>query len=183
MAAHHIAAHHTGAAHKLHLMEKKEESRIQSERTTTRRAVDVLANNSGTFLMGLLHGRKGGMPETYGVPWDIGFGLLTMALGFGASKWLKGAADPIIALGSGFTGYFSGSMGAMLGQSMRKNAGEFTGVAFTDDQAKAAGVQVRTVVAGPVAGAPQFGVPYPPGYYAQPVANPMWNFSHYGFAA
>jgi hypothetical protein len=194
MAVHHFAAHAPSQRTVNHLekklenMEAKEDRRVAAERTFLRRFVDVALNNGGAFGMGVLHGRKGGMPETAGIPWDAGFGFLTTGLGLFAGKWLKGAADPIIALGSGMLSYWSGSMGAQLGQSMRKNAGEFTGVAFTDDQAKTAGVQVRTVVAGPVAGAPAFGAPMPyvPPYYAPPYAQSvapqqqMWNFAHYG---
>ena len=187
VAAHHGAHHPPSQAHvnrleqQVERMEKKEETRVKNERTNLRRFLDFALTNTGAFGMGVLHGRKGGMPETFGIPWDIGFGLLTTGLGFAASKWLKDYSDPVIALGGGMTSYWSGSMGAQLGQSWRKSAGELAGTPFTDDQAKANGVQVRTVVAGPVAGAgapPMFG--FHPGY-APPYAQPQnWNFVHYG---
>jgi hypothetical protein len=179
MAVHSVAAHHyrsvAAANNQIEKLEKREEKRVSTERTRTRQIVDVALNQGGAFGMGLLHGRKGGMPETWGIPWDAGLGVLTTGLGIAASKSLGKYSDPVIALGSGFLCYFSGSMGAQLGQSMRKNAGEMVGtVPDQSDYATKNNLSMRTVVAGP----PAMGYGGMPGYVPP---TPQWNPAAYGF--
>lgn len=95
-----------------------------------------------SFLFGFLHGRKGGMPETAKVPWDLGTAALMHVLGFagigagvGGTEGETDAPWHMHNVGNGALAYYTGSMGAQIGQRMRKAAknpdgtSQLTGVA------------------------------------------------------
>lgn len=76
--------------------------------------------------IGVVHGRKGVMPGIGPVPVDAAAGAGALVVG-----GLVGGRGGmyLMDVGKGLLSYFGGSIGAQLGQRMRKNAGELTGVA------------------------------------------------------
>lgn len=81
----------------------------------------------GTSLgTGILHGRKGEMPSLGPVPLDAALGFGTLLLGAAGVAGKKGSGY-ILDVSRGFLSYFGGSVGAQVGQKMRKTAGELTG--------------------------------------------------------
>lgn len=89
---------------------------------TALRSVEV---GGAAFGLGFLHGRKGNMPEKFGVPLDLGAAIGLHLLAF--SGYTKGAAQHLHALGDGALAYYFGSLGGQYGQKKRKAAGELTG--------------------------------------------------------
>jgi len=114
-----------------------------------------------SFLFGFLHGRKGGMPETARVPWDLGTAALMHTLGFAGIGEEQDAPFHLHNVGNGALWYYTGSMGAQIGQRMRKSAGQLTGKATP-----------RTITEGQ----PQFyGGAYPAGMNAGQPAVHQWS--------
>ena len=81
----------------------------------------------GTSLgTGIVHGRKGEMPSLGPVPLDAALGAGTLLLGLSGVAGRKGSRY-LMDVSRGFLSYFGGSIGAQVGQKMRKDAGEQTG--------------------------------------------------------
>lgn len=106
----------------------------------------IIEVGGASFLLGMLHGRRGGMPQTFGVPWDLAAAAALHLLAF--SGQAKGYEDHLHNLGNGALAYYTGSIGAQIGQRMRKDSPDWKGAAMTEEEAKKAGLQVRTIVAG-----------------------------------
>lgn len=122
-------------------------ARIREEQSNTmHRATAIVEVWGSAFAAGWLHGRKGLMPTLFGIPYDLLGALAFHVVGFSGAA--KGAADHLHNVANGLGAYYAGGLGAALGQKMRKDAGEYKGVPYTDDEAKALKGQVRTVVAG-----------------------------------
>lgn len=112
-------------------------------------ALQSLEVGGAALGLGFVHGRKGTMPEKFGVPLDLGAAIGLHLLAF--SGYTKGAAKHLHALGDGALAYYLGSLGGQWGQKRRKAAGELTGAATP-----------RTITAGAV----PFG--------SQPQSTPAW---------
>jgi hypothetical protein len=118
----------------------------EEQRETIESATAIVEINAASFGIGWLHGRKGIMPTLWGVPYDalLAGAAYVVALGKLAGRY----SGHVLNLGHGFAAYYSGNLGAQLGQRMRKESPDWKGVALTEDEAKAAGGQARNIVAG-----------------------------------
>lgn len=109
-------------------------------------ATAVIEIWGASFAAGWLHGRKGLMPTLFGVPYDALAAVACYVVAFGGMA--KGAKAHVMNLGHGFGAYYAGNLGAQLGQRMRKETPEWKGTAWTEEEAKKLGGQVRNIVGG-----------------------------------
>jgi hypothetical protein len=124
-------------------------ARIREEqKETIESATAIVEINAASFGIGWLHGRKGLMPTLFGVPYDAlaAGALYVVALGKLAGKFSAHALN----FGHGFAAYYSGNLGAQLGQRMRKDSPDWKGEMLTPEAAKEMGGQARNIVAGNV---------------------------------
>lgn len=139
-------------------------ARIREEqKETIESATAIVEINAASFGIGWLHGRKGLMPTLWGVPYDaLAAGVMyVVALGKLAGKF----SGHVLNLGHGFAAYYSGNLGAQLGQRMRKDSPDWKGEMLTPEAAKEMGGQARNIVAGQLYG--QRGmVPHPGNVHA-----------------
>lgn len=109
----------------------------------------------GTALgTGILHGRKGVMPALGPIPLDAALGAGSALLGLSGALGKRGSGY-VMDMARGWLAYFGGSIGAQVGQKMRKNAGELTGASVgTADSGFLSGS--RTITKGLESAAPAF---------------------------
>lgn len=109
----------------------------------------------GTALgTGILHGRKGQMPSLGPIPLDAALGAGSALLGLSGALGTRGSGY-VMDMARGWLAYFGGSIGAQVGQKMRKTAGELTGASVgTPESGFLSGT--RTITKGMDAGAPAF---------------------------
>jgi hypothetical protein len=119
----------------------------EEQKVSIDRAMAVVEIWGTSFALGWFHGRKGFMPTLFGIPYDaLGAGLAYVVAFSGAAK---GAEDHVMNIGHGAGAYYAGNLGAQLGQKMRKETPDWRGgIAYTEDEAKKLGGQVRTIVSG-----------------------------------
>lgn len=96
----------------------------RSDMVKTGVGIGIVGLTSGAI--GTIHGRKGVMPALGPVPLDaaVAGGALALAL----SGALGRATPYVVDVCKGATGYFAGSLGAQIGQRMRKKSTEGLGV-------------------------------------------------------
>lgn len=112
--------------------------------------LEVLEVGGGAFVAGLIHGRAGAMPTYFGVPADAGAGGLAVAAG------LLMKNKHVLRGGLGVFSYWTGNLGAQVGQKMRKKTPDWKGAPMaTDANGQAIGAdgkpinyQVRNILAG-----------------------------------
>jgi hypothetical protein len=123
---------------------------MEEQKQNIEKATAIVEVGAAAFGLGFLHGRKGGMPETFGIPWDLGSAALLHLLGF--SGYAEGYEQHLHNLGNGALAYYVGSMGAQIGQKMRQEVktgdDAWKGSPFTEEEAKKRGLGVRTITAG-----------------------------------
>jgi hypothetical protein len=145
-----------------------------------RAALDTIESAGTAGFLGYMHGRRGGMPMSLGVPWDLGTALAAKLAGF--LKWGGSFTPDLHAIGNGAASYYLGSYAADWGQRDRKKAGELLGRAYTADEAKEHGVVVRTITAG--ADDPRYVVdPYRAPQFSQPAPMPSYVAASYAPAS
>lgn len=113
-------------------------------------ALQSLEVGGAAFGLGFVHGRKGTMPEKFGVPLDLGAAIGLHLLAF--SGYTKGAAKHLHALGDGALAYYLGSLGGQWGQRRRKAAGELTGAATPRTITAGSPMPMSTAAWGPAYG-------------------------------
>lgn len=139
---------------------------LSMDNPTVRTVVQTTEVAGTAFLFGFLHGRKGGMPETAKVPWDLGTAALMHVLGFAGVGEDQDAPWHLHNVGNGALSYYTGSMGAQIGQRMRRSAGQMKA------PEKFVGQTPRTITEGQ----PQFyGGAYPTGMNAAQPAVHQWS--------
>lgn len=86
------------------------------------------ASGGTAFLIGLVHGRQGGMPSKFGIPLDMAVAVAMHGLAIGLPmmnvKVPEKVTTGLHASGDGALAYFLGAMGAQVGQKLRKSAGK-----------------------------------------------------------
>lgn len=82
-------------------------------------------------VLGLIHGRMGGMPEWKKLPLDFGVFAVSAIARFlpWTPRWLMHVTDVTM---TGSFGYLGGSLGVWLGQKLRAKAGLLTGAPPTN---------------------------------------------------
>ena len=156
---------------KEYLKSVAERARSQIERVKEERKEEIskvkliVEVGLGSFAIGWYHGRKGAMPTYFGVPMDAGAGGLLILTGF----FKFSGSEDIFHVGLGVFSYWTGNLGAQLGQKMRKQTPDWKGTPFTTDaNGNALGadgkpyspnLQVRTITAGNMRGMPYGAAP------------------------
>lgn len=113
----------------------------ERQKETASVAINSALALGGNALMGFLHGRKGGIPVTFGIPWDMGGGTLLGIAGlWGVSRGSMWGA-PLAAFGSGVGGYWVGSTFAAIGRRKREEAGDWVDHPLTAKEAQDMGVK------------------------------------------
>ena len=91
-------------------------------------AVRSGASGGTAFLIGIVHGRQGGMPSLGPVPADLAVAIamhgLALGLPMAGVHLPERAVTALHGSGDGALAYFLGAMGANVGQKMRKSAGK-----------------------------------------------------------
>lgn len=125
---------------------------VEEQKDAIDQVFEILEVGGGAFAAGFLHGRNGAMPTYWGVPADAGIGVI--GVGIGMMKFT--GARHVFRIGLGVFSYWTGNLGAQVGQKLRKSSPDWKGTPMqTDANGQAIGAdgkpipyQVRNILAG-----------------------------------
>lgn len=111
--------------------------------------VGLAEGATAALLTGVLHGRRGEMPKIPKTPIPADAAVSLLGIGFGIwAPFGRNVARHTFRVVGGVVDYFTGSIGAQVGQRLRKNAGESVSIPTS-----------RTIMMGELPqGVPQAGV-------------------------